>query len=286
MVGIESREAGLGQLVEPRHVRLGELKAEQVGVLPLVLGIERFRNGCDAVLQAPAQDHLRGLHAHAVGDFGNRRMTQQCAASERRPGNGLNAVILAERDRGHLGVAGMDLELVDHGGNLGFGKQRHKMVHEEVAHADGAHDPALVEFLEGSPGARIDALPGHGFALRGGPLHEEEIDVLESEGLEGCVECLDCGAIAAVRVPELGGDEELAPGQAAHFNCAGNRALVAVDVRRVKVPVAEFDSRGQSGKERLFFRDLPRAKTDARKLHSVAEGKPALNRCQFGYSAC
>ena len=36
----------------------------------------------------------------------------------------------------------------------------------------------------------------------------------------------------------------------------------------------------------LFFRDLPRAKTDARKLHSVAEGKPALNRCQFGYSAC
>lgn len=51
-----------------------------------------------------------------------------------------------------LMVAGMQLQLVDHGHNLGPLQQGLEMIGQEVADTDSANPSLFIEFLKGTPG--------------------------------------------------------------------------------------------------------------------------------------
>src|SRR5690606_17408507 len=100
--------------------------------------------------------------------------------------------------------------------------------------AYGAREPLVPEPLERAPGVDVEV------AGRQGPVDQQEVDMLESEAVEGAAQAVDGLVAALVLAVELGRDEDLVARQPARGQGATDAALVAVAHGGVDVPVAEL----------------------------------------------
>ena len=75
--------------------------------------------------------------------------------------------------------------------------------------------------------------------LRRWPVHQVEIDLIEPELVQGCIERPADGIRRQVLVPDLGGDVQILAGNAGGGNRGADRLLIAVHLRGVEMPIAE-----------------------------------------------
>ena len=113
-------------------------------------------------------------------------------------------------------------------------------MHEEVTHTDRADAPSAVDFFHRAPGAGINALPGHRFAARRGPVHQKEVEVTDLQRVHRALKGFKRFLVAAVGVPEFAGDKEFGAGHTARSHRNAHASFIAVDVRRVDVTVSEI----------------------------------------------
>ena len=65
------------QRIDLRHLFLGQFKAEQIQILPDVIGIAGAGDHYDAPLQIPAQDHLCGGYSVSGGNSADWALWEQ-----------------------------------------------------------------------------------------------------------------------------------------------------------------------------------------------------------------
>src|ERR1700743_2852181 len=102
----------------------------------------------------------------------------------------------------------------------------------EVGHTDGAGAALVDQLLHGAPGL---------FTLLGlgrGPVHEVEVDVVQTEALEALFGAAQRVRATLVALPDLGGHEQLLAGEPGVRESGADTILVAVDRRCVDAAVA------------------------------------------------
>ncbi len=185
------------------------------------------------------------------------------ALHERRPRLEDDAVLSAELDERRLLKPGVPLDLVHRGCDPGPGEQDLELGDEEVADADGPRPSLGQQVLQDPPG--LDVRAGDG------PVHEVQIDSVEAELLQAELEGLPHPALAQVVVPDLGGDEDLVPGDARGAQGPAHVRFVPVERGGVDVAVAELECPGD-GLLRLAARGrLPGANAEPRHRNAVVQ---------------
>ena len=212
-----------------------------------------------------------------VGDFEQNRIAYQGSARQRRPGNDLNVAAAAEVECTSLTITGVKFNLVDHRSDAGASKQWHQMVRKEVAHTDGSYNSLLVKVFEGSPGAGVDALPGHRFPLGGRPMNEEQIQIGQIHFLQGVIKGSHGGIVSAICIPELACDEKFLTRNATGTNGFTHTGFVAVNEGSVNVPITDVDSVVNVLNQFLVVRNLPGSKADTRNFDVICKTKAAGN---------
>src|SRR5699024_3058214 len=147
----------------------------------------------------------------------------------------------------------------------GLGFELDEVLDAEVRGADGA-DPALVPQLdERLPGLDGETLGG------GGPVDEVEVDLLEAEIGHGRVEGGEGRVAALVLVGDLGGDEDVVPGEAGRLQGRADPGFVVVAAGGVDVAVSGFEGlHDHVGRDLVL--DLPHAVAELRDRTAVMEG--------------
>lgn len=217
----------VAHLCYPRHLLLRELKRTQLGQVvlqPALIRARRERN--QALIQDPPQPNLglgnailaRQLRPHGVDGpaLGPRQRKQRAVARNS------NIVLLVERDQVAVLEIRVVLDLVNSGDHLGRLEDDLDVLLEEVGDADGLGLARGLDGLEVGP-LLLQLLVRGG---EPGPVEEVEVDVVEAQLLEGQLEGFLRGLLLlAVR---LGGDEELAPGDAGRLDGRAELFFVSV----------------------------------------------------------
>jgi hypothetical protein len=152
--------------------------------------------------------------------------------------------------------------LVDRRGDLVVLDQVDQAVRVEVRHADRP-DPAVGEqALHGPPGA-VDVADRL--------VDEVQVEVVEAEALQRCVEGFLRGLFAGVLDPQFGRDEQFVAQDATLGDRAADLLLVEVGGGGVEQPVASRECVGD-GLLGLLGRDLVDAEADDRHLDAVVQG--------------
>jgi hypothetical protein len=99
-------------------------------------------------------------------------------------------------------------------------------------------------------------------------VDQVEVQVVQAEQLQALVEGAERLVVAVVGVPQLGGDEQLVPGNAR--DRLADAFLVAVGRGGVDAAVAGLQCRGDRV-EGLLLRDLEDAEAELRHLDAVVE---------------
>ena len=115
-----------------------------------------------------------------------------------------------------------------------------EMLDLEVRDADRAGAPVPGELLERSPGRDVPVR----VLTRARPVDEEQVDVVEAQGLERAREAPAGIVGTVVPVVQLGRHEHLVAGEARGGDRLADAGLVAVHLRRVHVPVADLQRLG------------------------------------------
>jgi hypothetical protein len=151
----------------------------------------------------------------------------------------------------------MHLDLVDGGGEEGQVDDVRQVLGGEVADPDGPGVADLLGLHDSAPGVDVFAV------LLGGPVDEEEIEVIQPQpgqaGLAGVLRGLE----ALVGGGQLGGDVELLAGHAGGGDGPPDRLLVPVARGDVDQPVAGRQGGGDRGL-RLRRREVRDAQTEHR----------------------
>ena len=154
--------------------------------------------------------------------WNNRQTDAPAALAESLEKLGLDQVELRE--------AGVHLDLVHRGHHVAFVDQPTQMLLVEVRDADRAGQALRLQLLQAVPRLHV------GVEVRRRPVDQVQVDVVEAELLQRLGECR--GGVGLPVVPQLGGDEDLVARDARLRDRRTHPALVAVDRRRVDVPVA------------------------------------------------
>jgi hypothetical protein len=123
----------------------------------------------------------------------------------------------------------MGLNLVDRGGDVVVVDEVLEAVGIEVRHADGLGEAFAVDLLHRSPGAVVVAE---------GLVDEVQVHVVQAEPLKRRLEGALCVVLAGLLDPELGGDEQFAPRDAAAGDGSADGFLVLVGGGGVERAVA------------------------------------------------
>ena len=99
--------------VQCRHGRLVQRKVEDVRIGEDAVGIGRFRNYHQPLLQVPADDDLRGRAADPRCDRGDGRIVQKAAAAQRAPALCDDAEAFVHRPKRPLLQPRVQFDLVD-----------------------------------------------------------------------------------------------------------------------------------------------------------------------------
>ena len=89
-----------------------------------------------------------------------------------------------------------------------------------------------------------------------------------------------------MRRPDLARQEEFRAGNAGFADDVADQRGVVVDLRRIKVAVAELDRRLNGALEVLVDGDLPRAETDRRHFYAVGKLHGLLQRFNDCFLFC
>ena len=129
---------------------------------------------------------------------------------------------------------GVALHLVHRREGLELGNELLPDLRRHVAHADGPDLARGLGLLQGLPGARHIAV---------GLVEQVEVHIVHPQLLQRGVQALLCRLIAVVLEPQLAGDENLLPGDAAVPDRPAHIRFVEVGGRRVDVPVPGVEGR-------------------------------------------
>ena len=144
------------------------------------------------------------------------------------------------------------------------------MVRHEVAHADGADAPGLIELLKCLPGADGGLLPCCAVLDGVRPVDQVQIQIPQTEPGERHVERLKRRLIAVRGVAQLAGHKNFLAGNAADADALPNAALVAVGGSGVNEAVSRRHCvLHRRGRDRV--RGLVCSKADARHFHAVCK---------------
>src|SRR5215471_8148506 len=145
------------------------------------------------------------------------------------------------------------LDLIDRRNGVGNGEKLFQMGSNEVAHTDRPRPLLFVKAFEGAPG--VEPLAANR------PVDEIKVDVIEAEARKAAVESAQGLVVALVFVPQLGGDEDFLPCDAARSDPVADVGLVAINSGGVDMSIAEAQSRCDGMAGRFPARRLPDAET-------------------------
>ena len=142
----------------------------------------------------------------------------------------------------------------------------HQPVGVEVGDPDRLDHALLVQVLHGAPGAVV---------VPEGLVDQVQVEVVEAESLQRLLEGPLGAVLAAVLDPQLGGDEQLVPRDAAVPDGPADGLFVPVRLRGVEVAVADGEGVGD-GLLGLVGGDRVDAEPEDRHLDAVVEGDVAV----------
>ena len=162
-----------------------QLEVEHVEVLRDAVRLGRLRDDGAALLQVPAQHHLRRGLAVGLGDLADHRVLERAAvlavavegdAADRRPRLGQDAVLGAERLDLALLEVRVHLDLVDRRHDRRLRQERGEVVDHEVADPDGAHLAVVEQRLQ-----RPVRLQGLVELRRQRLVQDQQVDLVDAE---------------------------------------------------------------------------------------------------------
>ena len=214
----------------------------------------------------PADDQLGGGLPVTAGDFVDHRVAQYGAgaltASQGAPGLYGNALLVTVIKKLLLGEIGMAFDLVYRRNHLRIPKEIVEMMYLKIAHADSADFSLFVKFLHDLPGFLVDS----GYR----PVNQQQVQIVGLKVLQAFLNVFPLGVIPHILVPQLGGDEQLLPVDAALLDGLTHGVLVVVSLGGVDVAVARFQG-PQSGLLGVAAR-LEHAKAQPWHFHAVVQG--------------
>jgi hypothetical protein len=163
----------LVEAVEQRHLLGAEREIEDRSVLDDPPALRRFRNGDEALLQGPAQEHLRRSSPCFACDDSQAPIVELHAFGERAIGDDSNLTRVAEGNGVTLLAPWVKFDLVHCRRNLGAAEELLEMVDHKVAQADCAAATFAEDALQRAPG--VQTAVGHG------PMEEDKVDLVQSE---------------------------------------------------------------------------------------------------------
>jgi len=150
----------------------------------------------------PAQDDLgRGL-ARSPGSGLHRGGVEALALPQRRPALGDDPVLGMEGPQRGLLEAGIDLDLVQDGGDASLADDPCEMRLLEVRHADGQGAALLAQPDQRAPGVEVQVLG------RAGPVDQEEIDMGKPQSFQACLGRTQGRVEPLLAVPDFRRDED------------------------------------------------------------------------------
>ena len=222
------------QSLDGGHVLRRQAEIEDLKVLAHPLLMDGLRDDNDIALDQEAQGGLGGGLSVLFPDGGEDGVREHILPSlgEGAPGLRL-AAVLPEILPGHLLLLeDVGLDLVDGGLHLREVLEVQVAVRPEVGDADGPELSLVIELLHGPVGAVV---------VSEGLVDEEQVQVIRPEPAQGRLNGRPGLLIARVGDPDLGGEEELLPGQAALRQGLAHALLVVVGLGGVDGPVAHVD---------------------------------------------
>src|SRR5699024_5540987 len=159
----------------------------------------------------------------------------------------------------------MQFDLVDDGDDTGGIKQGLKVPDIEVAYANGSGQPFVAQLNHGFPGIDVFVLFGYG------PVNEIEIDIIEPELVQAGFKCLARFLVTVIRVPDLGGDEDVITRQAGVAQAGANPTFVVVHGGGIDAPVAQIEGRADDAWSDVVV-NLPDAATELGSVTSIVKG--------------
>jgi hypothetical protein len=126
----------------------------------------------------------------------------------------------------------VDLDLIDRWRHLVVQHEIEQPVRIEIADADGAYAPGLVQFLHRAPGT-VDV------AIR--LVDQPEIEIVELQLVERALERRLGAFVAGILDPQFRGDEQFPAIDPVVPDGGPHRLLVLVGCRGVEKPVADID---------------------------------------------
>ena len=210
-----------------------------------------------AAIQRPTQRDLSRAHAEVRADLDERRVGDGASAREGRPGLEHHAEALGVGAQGGVGEEGVGLDLEDVRGNGRDRPDGLDVLALVVRQADRACAAGVECVLEGGPG-QGDVAP----VERGQrPVHEEEVDVVGAQVLEGALD--GCGGPLGlvVGVVDLRRDEQVPARDSRGFERGPDLGLVAVHLSGVDMAVPDFEGAAHRI-VRVLGRDLVGAETE------------------------
>lgn len=142
-----------------------------------------------------------------------------------------DAILLHDGMGRLLLVQGVGFHLVYHGANLHELAQVHQTVGEEVGDPNGPDLPSLVGLFHGPPGAIV---------VVEGLVDEQQVNVVGLEFPQGFLNGGPGLFLPGVGDPDLGGKEDVFPGQAGAFDGPAHALLVVVGLGGVDGPIAHL----------------------------------------------
>lgn len=286
-------------------VQSGDLFISQAPAVQLPVGLDARLSDTlgqdgEALLETPNEQHLLRRLALGLGDRQEGLILPQrrVGAAEWRIGRGVDVLGLEVLDELGRGVARMQLDLIDSGGDLcalGIEQLLH-ICDVEVGHADVLHLARIQQLLQLPP--RVNKVPVRVVLLQvvgvcgAGPVHQIQVQVVGLQVLEGLVETL-CDALVPW-VVQLRRKPDLGAGHARGLDAVTDFLLVAIGECRVDVSVARLQGCLNSVLH-LIWLGLPRPKAESWDLgtrvqgvglaggvlakHGVKEGGGALTWC-------
>src|SRR5712692_1041634 len=159
--------------VEAGHVRGFEFEPEDVRVLADPLGADGLRDDDETVLEAPADQDLRGRAAILRGDLSDRGMLQALSAREGAVRLQLDPMGPAVLEKFFLEQEGMELDLIDRGWHRTRRQQFFQVRDHVVAESDRPHLTLVSKFEQSLPGLLTESGDR--------PMNEIQVHVLQAE---------------------------------------------------------------------------------------------------------
>lgn len=196
------------------HILLIYLKIKDFRIFHNTGGRHGFGQGQCFMLQAPADTQLGHGFAISCRDSSKAGMIQHFSASQRAPCFHEYAVVPAELHGFLLKHTGMEFDLIHHGHNLCF-HQSCQMMGHEVGYADGPDLSRFIKLRHCLPCGKIQFLPVITSGGRCGPVDQIQVQIIQLQVRKSFIKSRHRFLISPFRVPQLAGDKQFLPGNAA-----------------------------------------------------------------------